>query len=405
VGKLLAHPGFARFWLADSVSLVGTYVTTLALQVLAVVTLHASATELGMLSGARWLPYLLFGLIAGVLVDRYRRRPILVGTDFARAGLLGLIPLLGTTGLLTMPVLIAVVAVFGTLSLVYDAAHQSFLPHLVPAELLTDANARLEQTSSVAQAVGPMVAGWLVNAVNAAVAILVDAISYLVSGLVLARLSSPEPPPTQERDLRREVREGLKWVYGHPVLNPLAITTHVWFLFTGMVGTVSTYFVLDGLGLDAFALGVTYAFGGLGGVLGASRSARACRRFGIGPVIIVSRWVTPAGYALIPLADGLPLLCCAQLLFGFSLGFGGPPEMGYRQAVTPGRLQGRMNATMRSLNRGMIVVGAPVGGALADALGSRSALWIAVAGLVGQAIAISCSRLRQETRSNATETP
>jgi MFS family permease len=397
--RLLDYPEFVRFWAADSVSLVGTYVTTLALQVLAVVSLEASATELGVLGAARWLPYLLFGLIAGVLVDRHRRRPILVGADLARAALLGLIPLLASVGLLSMPVLIALVAVFGALSLVYDAAHQSFLPRLVPASLLTEANARLEQASSVAQTVGPMIAGWLVKAVSAPVAILVDAVSYLISGLVLARLRTPErAEPTQSRDLRREGREGLSWVYRHQMLAPLAITSHAWFLFTGMIGTVSTYFVLDGLGFDAFELGVTYALGGVGGVLGATLSGPATLRFGAGPIMIVGRWITPLAYALIPLATsgatGLVLLCCAQFLFGFSIGLDGPAEMGYRQSVTPARLQGRMNATMRSLNRGMIVVGAPLGGALADTLGSRPALWIAVIGLIGQAIAISCSQLR-----------
>jgi MFS family permease len=169
-----------------------------------------------------------------------------------------------------------------------------------------------------------------------------------------------------------------------------------------MVGTVSTYFVLNGLGFDAFALGVTYALGGVGGLLGASLSGWATRRFGAGPVIIAGRWLTPVACALIPLATtgatGLAILCGAQFLFGFSLGIEGPAEMGYRQSVTPDRLQGRMNATMRSLNRGMIVIGAPLGGLLADSLGNRPALWIAVTGLIVQAIAISCSQLRHARR-------
>ena len=397
--RVIDQPGFARFWAADTVSLVGTYVTTLALQVLAVVHLKASATELGVLGAARWVPYLLFGLVAGVLVDRCRRRPLLVGTDLARAVVLGLIPLLGLVGLLDMPTLIALVTVFGALSLIYDAAHQSFLPQLVPVALLTTANARMEQTRAVAQTAGPMLAGWLVKVVSAPVAIVVDAVSYLVSGLVLATLRTQERlEPVESRDLRREIREGLSWVYRHPTFAPLTITSHVWFLCTGMVGTVSTFFVLDELGFDTVALGVTYALGGVGGVLGASLSERAGQRLGVGPVLIIGRWLTPVAYALIPLAQsgttGLVLLCGAQFLFGFSLGLDGPVEMGYRQAITPDRLLGRMNATMRSLNRGMIVIGAPLGGVLADGLGNRTALWIAVAGLVGQAIAITFSRLR-----------
>lgn len=404
--RLVDHPDYVRFWAADTVSLFGTHVTVLALQVLATVNLQASATELGMLDAARWLPYLLVGLIAGVLVDRCRRRPILVGADLARAVLLGLIPLLAALGLMSMPLLIALVVVFGALSLVYDAAHQSYLPRLVPTALLTQANARLEQTSSVARTTGPLTAGWLVTAIGAPLAIMVDAISYLISGLVLARLRTLEQTIRVESpNLRHELREGLAWVYRHRMLAPLAITSHAWFLCTSMVGTVSTYFVLKELGFNASALGLTYALGGVGGVLGAALSGRAVRRFEAGPVIIAGRWLTPVGYALIPLATtgttGLVLLCGAQFLFGLSIGLDSPVEMGYQQSVTPDRLQGRMNGTMRSLNRGMIVIGAPLGGVLADSLGSRPALWIAVTGLFGQAIAVSCSQLRHARLTDA----
>jgi MFS family permease len=401
--RLRDHPEYVRFWAADAVSMAGTYVTTVALPTLAVLSLRASATELGVLGAARWLPYLLFGLIAGVLVDRHRRRPILVGADLGRSVLLGMIPLLAAAGLLSMPALIGVVAAFGALSVVFDAAHQSYLPRLVPVPLLTDANARLEQTNAVALTTGPLIAGWLVKAIGAAAAIMVDAASYLVSGLVLARLRVHEQAISAEaRDLRRELREGLSWVYRHRTLAPLALTTHAWFLFSNMVSTIWPVFVLDGLGFDAFVLGMTYASAGFGGLLGAMASGRAVRRFGAGPALIIGRWLTPLGYAVIPLAamgtTGLVLLCSAQLVFGISVGLAGPAELGYRQAMTPDRLQGRMNATMRSLNRGAIVIGAPLGGLLADNLGYRSALWIAVIGLAAQAIAISCSPLRLARR-------
>ncbi|TCO54902.1 MFS transporter [Actinocrispum wychmicini] len=394
-GKLTAYPDYLRFWVADTVSLVGTYVTGLAVQVLAVVNLGASATALGVLGGARWLPYLVVGLVAGVLVDRWRRRPILVTADLIRAGLLGLIPVLAATGSLTMTVLIGLMVVFGLFSLVYEAAQLSYLPRLVPAALLTRANARMEQTNSVAQAAGPMIAGWLVNVITAPMAILLDAVSYLVSGLVLRSLATEEKAaPVEHRHLGRELKEGVRWVYRHRMLAPLALGSHAWFLFNGMVSTVMVVFVLNELGFDAFALGVTYAFAGVGGVLGASLSGR----FKAGPTIIAGHWFTPLGYGLIPLATngtaGLVVLCLGQLLFGFSIGFDGPAEMGFRQSVTPDRLQGRMNATIRSFNRGMIVIGAPLGGALADALGNRTAMWIAVGGLVVQAVAITCTPLR-----------
>ena len=400
-GTLGQHKDFVRFWAADAVSLTGTHVTTLALKAVAVLTLGASATETGMLEAARWLPYLLFGLVAGALVDRRRRLPVLVWTDLARAVVLALIPLTAFTGTLGMALLIALVVVFGTLSLFYDAAHQSFLPLLVPIERLTDANGRLEQTRAVAQGVGPLAGGALVKLIGGPLAVLVDAVSYLVSGLVLATLRTPERPVEApvERDLRGEVREGLRWVYRHEVLGPLALASHAWFLFTAMVTAAYTVLVLDELRFDAFLFGVTFAVGGVGGLLGASLSGPAGRRFGVGPVIVAARWLTPVGYALVPLATssttGFLLLCAALFVFFLSATLDGPVEMGYRQSITPDRLMGRMNATTRSVNRGMIVFGALLGGGLADWLGNRPALWIAVVGLVGQAVGITCSAVRR----------
>ncbi|GGP46177.1 MFS transporter [Saccharothrix coeruleofusca] len=397
--RLRDHRGFVRFWAADAVSLLGTYVTALALQALAIEDLGASGTEVGVLGAARWLPYLLFGLVAGVLVDRYRRRPVLVGADFARAAVLGLIPLLAVLGLLTVPLLVALVAVFGALSLVYDAAHQSFLPRLVPRSLLTEANARLGQVGAVAQAVGPVVGGWLVKAVGAPVAILLDAVSYLVSGLVLATLRVTERvAPAPSRHLGRELREGLAWLYRHRTLAPLAINSHVWFLFNSVAVTVFPYLVLADLGFDTFALGTAYALSGVGAVLGASLSGPAARRFGAGRVVVVERWLTPLAYLPLPWAGGdargLVLLCGAQFLFGLAIGLSGPVELAYRQFVTPDRLLGRTSATMRSLNRGAIVLGAPLGGVLIDVFGSQVAVWVAVAGLAGQAVSITCSPVR-----------
>ncbi|SMC95731.1 MFS transporter [Kibdelosporangium aridum] len=386
--------GFGKFWAADTVSLVGSYVTTVALPSLAIVTLQASEPEVGLVQAARWLPYLLFGLIAGVLVDRWQRLPLLVSADLVRALLLALVPLLHAIDLLNIPVLIGIVFVFGALSLVYDAAHQSFLPSLVPAQRLTWANARLEQTNAVAQTAGQAFAGWLVKVLGAPLAFLLDAISYLVSGLLLATLKTPE----RRTPHKPQVREGLRWVYRHETLAPLAITSHIWFLFNGMVVTLFPLLVLRTLGLGELVLGITFALGGVGGLLGASLSTKAEMRFGAGPAIIVGRWLTPIGYLAIPFATnattGVVLLCAAQFVFGFSIGLDSPVEMSYRQTITPARLQGRMNATMRSVNRGMIVVGAPVGGLIADVISLRAAFWVAIAGLGVQAVAITVSKFR-----------
>jgi MFS family permease len=396
--RLLTSPGFRLFWASDAVSMTGSYVTTVAVPLLAVNVLHATGTEFGLLRAAPWLPYLLFGVVAGVLVDRYHRKPVLVGADLARFALMGVIPLLAALHLLTMPVLIVLTALIGMLSLAYDAAHQSFLPRLVPTTQLVDANARLQQTDSTAQMVGPALAGALVQAVGAATAVLVDALSFLFSGLLLARVRVDEPVERPaSRNLRREMREGLAWVYRDPVLAAMALTGHVWFFFNAIASTAVPLYLVRVLHADSLAYGVTVAAAGIGGVLGALLSTRLGRRLGGGPIIVVGHWLVPLGYLLIPFGSGLVglvLVGASQFVFGFGVGMQGPLEMGYRQAVTPDRLQGRMNATMRSFNRGSLVLGAALGGVLTDWIGISAALWIGIAGLVVQAVAALLSPLR-----------
>ncbi|WP_405152108.1 MFS transporter [Sphaerisporangium sp. NBC_01403] len=403
--RLVGLPGYRRFWGASTVSAFGTYVTTLALQILAAVTLDATATELGLLNAARWVPYLLIGLVAGVIVDRYRRKPILVGTDLARAVLLCAIPLLYLAGLLTLPALILFVMAFGTLSLFFDAADQAFLPRLVPSAMLTSANARLEQSDAVAQTTGPLLAGALIKAVGAPLAILVDAVSYLVSGLLIAsiRVAEPAPPPGERRSLLAELREGTSWVYRHRMLAPMALSGHAWFLFHSMLGTVYVLYALrgpdtGGVGVGEFQLGVTYACAGVGAVLGGAAAGLSGRRFGVGRTMILTRALMPFAWLMVPLAApgpaALVMLAAGQFLFWVVMGIEGPNEMAYRQSVTPDRLQGRMNTTIRSLNRGAIVVGAPLGGLIADVTSYRTALWTGIGGLGVSAVVLACSSVR-----------
>jgi MFS family permease len=399
---LLQYPGYVRFWVADAVSMAGSSFTGLAIPAIALLTLDVSTTELGILRGAGWLPYLLFGLLAGVHVDRHRRRPLLIGADLARALVLGVIPLAAALDVLSLPLLLGVVFVFGTLSLVYDAAHQSFPPSLVPRPLLTAAYARMEQTSAVAQTGGPALAGAVIKLIGAPVAILVDAVSYLASGLLLATVRPLHPEVAtgndQPRHLRREIREGLNWVYRNSTLGPLALTSHLWFVGQGMITTIYLDFALKVLDLGTVLLGVTLAISGVGSVIGATASGWFGRRYGVGPAIIACRWACPIAYVTIPLAgdgtSGLVLLCAGQLLFGLSIGLDSPIEMGYRQSITSPELLGRMNATIRSLNRAAIVIGAPLGGLLADRFGHRQALWIGVAIMVVQAALLQGSRFR-----------
>lgn len=395
-----ACPGFTRFWAASSASDLGTYFTAVAVQVLVVVTLHQGSFGVGLVTAARWLPYLLLGLVAGVIVDRSARRPLLVLTDLGRAGLLVAVPVLALTHQLSVLTLMAFMAVFGLMSLFNDAASQSFLPRLVPPELLTSANARLDQSGAVAQTSGPALAGGLVSLVSAPGAVLADAFSYLISGLVTVGIPVTEPPrrPVAIGEIRREAAEGARWIYRHESLRPLALSTHGWFLCSAITGAILAPYVLRTVGLDAFGLGLILSVAGVGGLLGSLSAARLGTRFGPGRVVISCRAVTGASWALIALGghhwSGWLLLGAGQMLLGLSMGAENANEMGYWQAVTPDHLQGRTNATRRSINRAMLVIGAPAGGALAEAVGYRPMLWFAAAGFLVGAVTLAFSPFR-----------
>lgn len=381
-------PAFTRFWWAEAVSSFGTYVTLLALQTLVVLTLDGTAQDVGWLNASRWLPYLLLGLVVGALVDRRRRRPVMIGTDLVRAALLASIPLAWSLDVLTLPLLLLVVLLYGTASLVNDAASQSFVPRLVPRAFLQPAHARIDGADAVAQTTGPAVAGVLVKVVGAPLAVLVDAATYLFSAVTLlfVRVAEPTPQPTEVPHLGREIRDGVRWIYRTSGLLRLAVSTHVWFAANAVLGAVLVPYALLTLDLDTTQLGLATAVAGLGALAGATASGAVGRRLGTGGAIIAAR-VASLVAALVMVTAGLGtddwaaagVLGAGQLVYGLGLGLSNSHEMTYRQTLTPDALQARTNTTMRSLNRAVVVVGAPLGGLLAVQAGNRAALLVAVA--------------------------
>jgi MFS family permease len=391
--RLRTHAGFRLFWAASTVSDFGTPITTLAIQVLVVTTLSGSAADVGLVNAARWLPYLLVGVLVGALADRVRRKPLLVGTDLARGVLLCAVPLLAWPGALSVPLLAGLMAVFGLLSLGNDAAHQSFLPRLLPRAALTRANVRLSQSSAAADTAGPALGGGLVGWLGAPAAVLVDAGTYLASGLLISRVRLTDLPAPTREPLWREIREGLAWVYGHPLLRPLSLTTHGWFACYAVLGAVYVPYGLLRLGFSPAGLGVTLALAGVGGLAGAGLSERLGRPGLTIPVAWLLQSVGIAVLAVTP-AGGLVVAGVGNLVNGFGLGLSSPLELAFRQQITPDRLQARMNATMRSLNRAAVVVGAPLGGLLADSAGYRLALGVSAAGVALAGLVLLASPFR-----------
>ncbi|GAB3248360.1 MFS transporter [Arthrobacter pigmenti] len=412
-----------RFWLASTVSDFGTYITTVALSVLVLVALDGTALDQGLVNASRWAPYLVFGLFAGIWVDQFRRRTVLIAADLGCGLVLAALAVSGALGALNVPAVMALMFGFGTLALMSDAAYRSFLTHLVPRPLLVRANARLQQSMTVAQTTGGAVAGALVALVTAPFALLIDAFSYFFSGAVLISLkgsATDRPPLHNPGSLGRQIAEGLRWIYGHARLGPLAWKSHIWFIGSAIMGAVFPALILNELRLGAFGLGLTMGCAGVGAVLGTLISHRAGERWGTGRVVVASDLFQPLAVALIALspvvaaavssgpatgdAYGSPgewpaglwgafaLAAVGQFFFGLAMGAESPLEMGYQQAVTPDRLIARMSATLRSANRGMIVVGAPLGGLIAAAAGVGAALWVASGIMLIAALVLLLSR-------------
>jgi MFS family permease len=393
---------FARFWLGEAVSGMGTAITALALQTLVVVTLDGGATEVGWLNTARWLPYLVLGLVVGALVDRVRRRPVMVVTDLVRAVLLALIPLAWALDALSMPVLLAVVLLFGTASVVNDAASLSFVPRLVDRGGLQRAHARLDQAAAVAQTAGPAAAGGLIRVVGAPLAILVDAATYVFSAVMVASLrhtSEPVTPPSAQRGARqlaREIREGTRWAYRRSGLRAMALATHVWFAGQAVLTVLVAPYALLVLDITAWQLGLVFSVAGVGALVGASTSTRVGERLGTIGAVVCSYAVSAGSVVVVLAATWAPagwgavaVLAAGQLLHGWAMGLSNSHEMAYRQQATPDALQARTNTTLRSLNRAVIVVVSPLAGLLADGLGYVPTLVAAAAVFAASALMVA----------------
>ena len=385
---------FARYWCAAALSSFGSAVTAVALPVLVVRTLASTPVEVGVVNAAQFVPYACLGLIAGVYVDRWRRRSVLVWSSLGRALALGAIPVLWALGALNVWVLVMLLLVFGAFSVFGFAATQSLLPRLVPASDLVTANARLDQTDTAAQTLGPVFGGAMVGALGAPVAIAVDAVSFGVDAALNAglRVEEPRSAPTERRNLLGEIREGVNWTYRHRTLGPLAVSTHVWFLANAASFTALAVIALRTLGLSSLVFSLMLATSGLAGLVGATLAPSVGRRLGAGPAIICARAAYPVAWLVVALtvttSAHTAALFAALAVHGLAAGVENANEMGYWQAVTPDGLLGRVNATRRSANRTVAAVGSVLGGAVLAIAGDRVTI-LSVATLFAVAAAIA----------------
>jgi MFS family permease len=388
-GGLWRHSDFVRLWGAQTISQFGTQITLLALPLAAIVVLDASAFEVAVLTAVEWMPWLLFSLPIGAWVDRVLRKPILVAADVGRALVLLSVPLAYAFDALTIWQLYAVGFAHGILTVFFDVAYQSYLPSLVERRQLEEGNSKLEVSRSGAQLAGPGIAGVLVELVTAPVAILADAVSFIVSALFLRSIRREEAPPERGEPTRLhvEIVEGVRYVLTHPLLRPSMAFVAVSNFFGSVMYSILLVYAVRELGLSAAAIGVVLALGNTGFLVGAALAPRVSARLGVGPTLVTTAALIGWPLWLVPLApqDGAAaFLVAAFALASFAGVVYNVVGISYFQAITPGRLLGRMNASRRFVVWGAVPLGSLAGGVLAATIGLRETLFV---GAIGGSVA------------------
>jgi MFS family permease len=380
-GGLWRHPDFVKLWSAETVSQFGTQFTQLALPLVAIDVLHVSAFEVAALTTVEFLPFLLVSLPAGVWVDRLRRRPILVVGDVSRALLLGSVPVAYWLGALTMAQLYIVGFLVGIATVFFDVAYQSYLPALVERQQLIDGNAKLEISRAAAQLGGPGLAGIAIDFLRAPAALAFDAVSFVGSALFIFRIRKHERAPARDAQsprMREELREGLRYVFRHPFLKNIAACTALFNFWGNMGFAVLLVFARRELHLSPLAIGLAFTLSNVGPLLAAFNANRISSRFGVGRTIIGASIIGAPTFLVIPFAPegnaALALLIPAFIVGGLSNVIYNVTQVSLRQAITPARLQGRMNSVMRFIVWGTIPLGSIIGGVLASTIGVQKTL-------------------------------
>jgi MFS family permease len=388
---LWRNADFVKLWLGMNVSFLGTQLASLAYPLTAVLVLRADAAEMGWLRATGTAAAFLVGPFAGVVADRVRRRPVIIASDLGSALLAVSIPTAFFLGALGMTQLYVVQFLAGALSICSEVALMAYLPALVRRGQLVRANSQLQASSAASSIAGPGLSGLLVQALGAPLVILFDAASFLLSAACTALIRAPEPAPDAEMSPRRgvwaEIGEGLRFVYGHDLLRPLAQGIALHFLFVNVIYTLVVIYAVRELGLGPAPLGVVFAALGPGFLVGALLAPRAARRFGQGRVMTYAPLLTVAGMSLVPLARGpqavaVALLAAAHFLTACGIQLHGINLVSLRQAVTPNHLQGRMSASFRYVNLLGACFGSLAAGTLAARVGIRPTLAVGVCGLL-----------------------
>ncbi len=388
-------------WTGQTNSEIGSRITREGLPLTAVLVLAATPAQMGVLAFLGGIATLVIGPLAGMAADRYRLRPILIAADLGRAALLGLIPLLATASALRLWHLYALAAAAAVLTVFFDVGYQSLLPSLVRRDQLLEGNNKLTLSATTAEIVGPGMTGFLIQALSAPRAILLDALSFVASALSLAFIRRPEHKPArpEHEPMLAELTAGFRHLAGDPLLRPLALRTAGFSLSMGTFAALYVLYAISVLRLRPAVLGLVIAVGGVSAFAGALIAQRLGRRFPLGGILIACAAGHGATALLVPLAR--PPAAAAALLLGASqlgdLAYSvyAIHELTLRQSIVPGALLGRVNAAMQMLFRGLLPIGSLAGGILASATSVRFALLLSALGALASVLFLIVSPVRR----------
>lgn len=383
--KLLHNRTFRNLWAASTISSFGTMFGALSLT--ALIYLDASPAEMGLLTAAASSPVLIFALVAGVWVDRLPRVPVMVIADLGRFAILMTVPIAALAGSLHIEQLYVASFLAGSLSVLFDLAFRSALPVLVPRDRLIDANSALRMSESVAASASPAIGGGVVQSVGGPVAVLADAVTYLLSGLFISRTPSPASNDRRERrSALAEALEGLRFVTHQPVLRAVFGMVTTYSFFGGFILTLYGLWVIEGLGFSPFTLGILLGSGSIGALVGAGLAGPTARRLGLGRSIVVTYAVAATLLFLTPLASGPAWLALMMLLTEQCLGdtfwtMHNIHALSMRQTITPDESLGRVNAVFLLASKGLRPFGALAAGLTAGLIGVQGALLLSACGI------------------------
>ncbi|WP_106815453.1 MFS transporter [Microbacterium timonense] len=386
-GSLWHDRNFLTLWSGQALSQFGAQITELAIPVLAVLILDATEWEVGVLNAAQVAAFLVVGLPAGAWIDRMRKRHVMIVADAVRAAALGTLPLLALFGALEIWHMILVALVMGVATVFFDVSNQSIIPSLVRTDQIAEANGKLQSTEQLAGLAGPAMGGWLVGVLAAPLAILITVGTYLASfvALLFTRDHEQLRAPEDHKPLLHEIAEGLRWVFGNPLLRRIVGTTGVANFFGTIAATLLPIFALRELGLTPQMLGVVFSLSAVGGLLGAIATPHILKRVGEAraiPISAIAFCVSPFFLPAISLVPALafPLLVVQFFVTSFTILLYNVTQVTFRQRITPSRLLGRMNASIRFVVWGVMPIGALLAGALGTWIGTVPTLWIAASG-------------------------